>query len=795
MLERAATQRAGRSLLADLGNQLGPLAGLGGTLLLLAALARTVGLGGAGWLVGLASGLTLNVALALALWRDPPARLGPAGWVTLIRATLVVGIAALTAASFERALAVATLVTLASVALALDFVDGWIARRTATESALGARLDGEVDAFLILALSVEVAPSAGAWVLAIGLARYAFLGAGWALPWMRAPLPRRDWRKTVAASQGVALVIAAAEIVPSAVSRVLLALALAMLAESFGRDVWWLWRHRHAAPASVAAARTRRPAVTAVLTLLGLAVVWAALVAPTRPWLLTPGSFVRLPLEGLVIVGLAVALPTRPRRLVARLAGLAVGVLVLIKLLDIGFFIALDRPFNPVEDWTYLSIGVGTVRATFGNRDADLAVAAAVLIGLAALVIPTLAVGQLTGVAARHRGRSLRAVGVLIAVWALCWVFGVRVSGARVASTSAAHLAVNKVHAVQTDLRDQASFGALIDRPDPYRYTPPDRLLKGLRGKDVLLVFVESYGKMAVQGTNFSPAIDAVVNAGTQQLQANGFSSRSGWLTSSTWGGGSWLADATLQSGLWVNTPSRYSKLIASKRSTLTALFRRAGWRTVADVPATHVAWPEGHSFYHYDKTLVEGRWEVAQESWDRKSLGYHGPGFGFSPMPDQYALQGLQKLELATRHRPPVFSEIFLTSSHEPWTRIPPLISWDRLGNGSIFWRLPIDRTGLTDTQQSYAKSIQYALRALYSFVERYGTKNTVLIVLGDEQPARVVEQADHDVPITIIARDPNVISRLTSWGWTNGMLPGSAAPVWPESAFRNRFLNAFDH
>jgi hypothetical protein len=163
--------------------------------------------------------------------------------------------------------------------------------------------------------------------------------------------------------------------------------------------------------------------------------------------------------------------------------------------------------------------------------------------------------------------------------------------------------------------------------------------------------------------------------------------------------------------------------------------------------------------------------------------------------MPDQYALQCLQKLELATRQRPPVFSEIDLTSSHAPWTRIPPLISWERLGNGSIFNRLPIDRTGLTDTQHGYAKSIQYALRALYSFVERYGTENTVLIVLGDHQPSRVVEQADHDVPITIIAHDPNVISRLTSWGWTNGMLPDSSAPVWPMSAFRNRFLNAFDH
>jgi phosphatidylglycerophosphate synthase len=795
MLERGATPRADRSWLGNLGNQLGPLAGLCGTLLLLTSLARTVGLGATGWFVGLASGLTLNVALARALWRDPSARLGPADWVTMIRATLVVGVAALTAASFERDVAVATLVTLASLALVLDFVDGWIARRTATESALGARLDAEVDAFLILALSVEVAPSAGAWVLVIGLARYVFLAAGWALPWMRPPLPRRDWRKTVTASQGVALVIAASQVVPSAVSRVLLAVALAMLAESFGRDVWWLWRHRHAAPARVAAARNRHPAVTAVLTLVALAVVWAALVAPIRPWLLTPGSFARLPLEGLVVVGLAVALPTRLRRVVPWLAGPALGVLVLIKLFDLGFFIFLDRPFNPVEDWSYLSIGAGTVGDTFGARDAHLLVAAAVVIGLVAFVAPALAVGQLTRVAARHRERSLQAVAVLTAVWALCWVLGAHISGVGIASTSAARLAVSEVHAVQADLRDRARFRALIARKDPYRDTLPSRLLKGLRGKDVLLVFVESYGRLAVQGTSFSPAVDAVVDAGTQGLQADGFSSRAGWLKSSTWGGGSWLADATLQSGVWVDTPSRYSELIASKRLTLSAAFRRAGWRTIADLPATHVAWPEGHSFYHYDKTLVEARWEVAQESWDRKSLGYHGPGFGFSPMPDQYALQGLQKLELATHHRPPVFSEIFLTSSHEPWTRIPPLIAWHRLGNGSIFWRLPIERTGLTDPQQGYAESIQYSLRALYSFVERYGTKNTVLIVLGDEQPARIIEPAGRDVPITIIAHDPNVISRLTSWGWTDGMLPGSTAPVWLESAFRDRFLNAFDH
>jgi len=200
-------------------------------------------------------------------------------------------------------------------------------------------------------------------------------------------------------------------------------------------------------------------------------------------------------------------------------------------------------------------------------------------------------------------------------------------------------------------------------------------------------------------------------------------------------------------------------------------------------MPATRGSWPAGRSFYHYGTI------------YQRTNLGYQGPQFGFSPMPDQYALGALQKLQLAKPHRRPVFSEIFLSSSHEPWTHIPRLIPWNRLGDGSIFDRLPIDRVGLTDAQQGFAASIKYALSTLYSFVERYGHKNTVLIVLGDEQPSRIVAHANHDVPITIVAHDPNVIRRLSDWGWTNGMVPSPTAPVWRESLFRNRFLNAFDH
>jgi phosphatidylglycerophosphate synthase len=786
MFERGATLRVARGRMFERGATLraarGPLTGLGAQLLLLATLAQTVDLGRAGLLVGAASGLILAAALARALWCNPAAKLGPAGWVTLTRATLAVGVAALTADSFERDVAVAPLVALASVALALDFVDGWVARRTKTASALGASLDGEVDAFLILALSVAVAPSAGVWVLAIGAARYAFLAAGRPFVWMRAPLPQRDWRKVVAATQGITLTIAAAEVVPPALTRAALAVALALLAESFGRDVWWLWRHRHAAGPRIAAVRERGPGRAVALTLLALVVVWVALVAPTQPWLLTPGAFVRLPLEGIVVVMLAVVLPTRARRLLPWVIGPALGLLVLVKLLDLGFFIAFDRPFHPVDDWSYASIGVETVRDTFGRTDADLVIAGAVLLGVAALVLPTLAVLRLTRVAARHRRHSLRAAAALTAAWVVCWAFGAElVSGASIASTSGADLVVQEVQAVQSDLRDRARFSAEI-RDDRYRNTPGDRLLAGLRGKDVLLVFVESYGRLAVEGSSFSPGIDAVLDAGTRQLAAAGFSSRSGWLTSATFGGASWLAHATLQSGAWVDSQGRYNELVASDRLTLTKAFRRAGWRTAADLPSNDRSWPEGFSFYHFDKI------------YDRRNVGYRGPKYAFASMPDQYVLLALQRLELAKPKRRPLFAEVDLVSSHTPWTRVPPLIDWSRVGDGSIFNRLPVDQTGLTDVQQGYARSIRYTLRALFSFVEHYGRKNLVLVVLGDHQPSRVVTgRPGHDVPISVIAHDPAVMRRIAGWGWVDGMRPAPTAPVWPMSAFRNRFLSAF--
>ena len=225
----------------------GPLAGLAGQVLLLEILARVAGLGAAGWCAGLAYGVVLCALLSRGLGG---ADLGPADRVTLARATLVGGVLALTADSLTGPVPVPPLVGLAAVALALDWVDGRVARRTGTVSRLGARFDMEVDAFLILVLSAYAAASVGSWVLAIGLMRYANGAAEWLLPWLHGPVSPRHWRKVVAAVQGVVLAVAAAGLLPGPVVSAVLGVALALLVESFGRDVWELWRRRDYVPSS-----------------------------------------------------------------------------------------------------------------------------------------------------------------------------------------------------------------------------------------------------------------------------------------------------------------------------------------------------------------------------------------------------------------------------------------------------------------------------------------------------------------------------------------------------------------
>lgn len=223
---------------------LSALAGVAGLLVVNGVAA----LSAAGWITGSAYLVVSGVLLARGLRRAEAESFGWANAVTAARSTLTALVTALVATSFTDPIPAPLLVALTTTALILDAVDGWLARRTRTETALGARFDMEVDAFLLLALSAYVAQDLGWWVLTIGVLRYAFVAAGWALPWMRATLPPRYWRKVVTAVAGIALVAAASGLLPGVTDLGIVVFALALLLESFGRDVLWLFvRRRRAA--------------------------------------------------------------------------------------------------------------------------------------------------------------------------------------------------------------------------------------------------------------------------------------------------------------------------------------------------------------------------------------------------------------------------------------------------------------------------------------------------------------------------------------------------------------------
>ena len=847
--------------------------GLLAQLALLIVLAATVSLGALGWLVGISCGVVTNLLLTQGLIRVGTVAMGPADRVTLARATLVGGVAALIADSFGGPISVPTLVLLTSVALVLDAVDGGVARRTGTTSPLGARFDMEVDAFLILVLSVYVARVTGDWwVLTIGAARYLFAVAGWLQPWLRGVLPPRFWRKVVAAIQGVVLTIAAAQVLPTWLSSTALAVSLALLTESFGRDVWWLRAHRVATTTGGAVAGESKnlpePSRSAILstiggvvTVLACLLLWFALVAPDNIHRLTPVAFLRLPVEGLVIVAVALALPAAARRVFAVSAGVILGLLTLVKFFDMGFYEAFDRPFNPVSDWSYAGSAFGVLGSSIGRTGAIAAVVGAAVIALVVLIGMPLALLRLSRLVARHRRTSQRSVTVLGAAWVMFAVLGAHiVQGAPLASTSAARLTLDQLQQVRAGIADQEVFAAAVAADpfaaDPTRSAasagagadqpvqdargaaplaagaaaspltaasaptdssptaaaiPPNQvpipssavptstpvegsagggLLTALRGKDVIVAFVESYGRVALEDPSMWEQIAGTLDAGTGLLSQNGFSARSAFLTSPAFGGGSWLAHATFQSGLWIDSQQRYDQLVASDRLTLSSAFKRAGWRTVADVPSNEKEWPEGSSFYHYDQIYDEG------------NVGYAGPSFSYASMPDQYVLSAFQRLEVAQPGRGPLMAEIDLVSSHAPWAPLPRTIDWNDVGDGSIFDGMPAEGQDAdvvladsTLTKAAYAESIQYSLNTLISYVQTYGDENLVLIVLGDHQPATNVtgESPSHDVPISIIAHDSAVLARISGWGWQDGLRPGAQAPVWPMNTFRDRFLTAY--
>jgi hypothetical protein len=527
-----------------------------------------------------------------------------------------------------------------------------------------------------------------------------------------------------------------------------------------------------------------------VVTALAVLFILFGLLLPNRIRPHTPWMFLRLPVEPLIAVVVLLALRPRLRPWAAGSIGAGLGLLMIVKITDIGFYTSLGRPFNVVFDWILLDDAVAFLEDSVGRAGGIATVAGILVLAAGLVVLGTLSALRVNRLVARHSTAAIRTVLALGVAWVVLAAFGVQIQETvPVATQNSAKLLKNRAFQVRDSLHDKQAFAAEA-RVDAFRNTPGDQLLTALRGKDVVLSFVESYGRSAIEDPRMAPVVDPVLDAGTRELKAAGFASRSAFLTSSTVGGGSWLAHSTLLSGLWIDSQQRYRTLLSSDRLSLVRCFDRAGWRTASFEPNTTRGFPEAKSFYGYDQVYTN------------EDFGYRGPSFSWSRMPDQYTMETFQQREYAKPGRGPMLGEITLTSSHSPWTPLPKMVDWNALGDGTIFG--PIKEAGdpaskvWRDTDRvraGYAQSIAYSVQSLVSYLTRYGKDNLVLVFLGDHQPAPFITGGsdNRDVPITIVARDQGVLDRIAGWHWEDGLNPSPKAPVLRMDKFRDRFLTAF--
>jgi hypothetical protein len=317
------------------------------------------------------------------------------------------------------------------------------------------------------------------------------------------------------------------------------------------------------------------------------------------------------------------------------------------------------------------------------------------------------------------------------------------------------------------NLRSQrAGYGTLIDQTETMLDGLPTDLAK-LHGANVYLILVESYGRTMFELPEHVAASKATYDTFEQELTAAGFSIASGILNSTTYGGQSWLAHATLDTGVPVHAQLEYEIVSAKKPKSIATFFHRAGYRTVLAEPNTTRAF-SGGNFYDFDVDYIN------------KDFDYHGPDYAWATMPDQYVLDLVRRRELDAAKRP-LFIQYVLVSSHAPWARLPTLVNdWSKLGNGSIFNRLPVEQYPIEwphfeHAVGPYNKSIIYDFNVLRRYLVDYVKDGSLVIILGDHQPVAEVagDTWEFGVPVHVLSRNAELVQPFLSRGYQRGVRP----------------------
>lgn len=496
-----------------------------------------------------------------------------------------------------------------------------------------------------------------------------------------------------------------------------------------------------------------------------------------------------LAVEALLIVGVFALLPRA--WWVQGLAYVCAAGVVSVAVVDVGDALAkqvLGRPLNLYLDLRLMDAVKNLLLGMVGPLVTVLAGLCAAAVGIALVV----GLGRLLStVGPTAPGLSSRVTGLLLVAFFTAGLAGGRLPAfGDVVQKPLVRVVGNQGATVRRTLEEQRSFEAELEG-SPASYEAHPGLLDGLGDRDVVMAFVESYGMTVLTDARYRPVVLPRLMEMEKSLSEAGLTLATGRLEAPSQGGQSWLGHGSVLSGLWLDNQLRYDLLMASERETLVDDFRAAGYRTAAIVPAITMAWPEGMRL-GYDEVL------------DRDAIDYAGPPLNWVTMPDQFTWSFLERRLRSSRADPrPLFAEVSLISSHAPWTPILPVLSdWSTIGNGSVFeaWRdqgeTPVELWRDHDrVREHYALSVDYALATATAYAQRFVDDGTLLIVLGDHQPAPLItgDDASRDVPVHVIAADPGLVDPFLAWGFTEGAVPDPKGTLRRMDEFRDWFIRAY--
>jgi hypothetical protein len=330
----------------------------------------------------------------------------------------------------------------------------------------------------------------------------------------------------------------------------------------------------------------------------------------------------------------------------------------------------------------------------------------------------------------------------------------------------------------------------LILRSSPIVRTPQpiESDLDYIRGADVYLIFIESYGAVSYERPEIAEGLSASRAQFESDVRALGRDIVSAYVNSPIFGGGSWLAHVSFLSGVEVRDDDTNAVLMNQKRDTFVTPFARHGYRTIAIMPGLRQSWPEG-AFYGFG------------EIYGTAQLDYHGPPFGWWIIPDQFAFARLDALEASrSSSSPPIFVFFPTVSTHTPFGPTPPYQpDWSRMLSDQPYD--PADRQqalarepDLFNLAPSYVRALSYAYTSIAGYLQRHANRDSVMILIGDHQPPAAVsgQGAPWHVPVHVITSHSQVIDSLLGHGFRSGMTP-ERPPLGPMHALVPILLDAF--